>query len=124
MADILRPTKTAISRQTSSARSSRLLCPNLLVRPITPRTAQGHFVYQKAAKTKETTTQHWNFGEVVTAKPENPPPSHILNILYICIYPISAHHIKKHDQQRVNHRVKFAVTLTLVTVADPASPLP
>ena len=41
MADILRPTKTAISQQISSARSSRLLCSNLPAATHRPKDSSG-----------------------------------------------------------------------------------
>ena len=42
-ADIMRTTKTAISRQISSARSSRLLCPNLLIEAHRMKDSTGPF---------------------------------------------------------------------------------
>ena len=52
-ADTLRTTKTPISQQVSSARSVRLLHPNLLVATHRPKDSAGPFMYKKDAKVKE-----------------------------------------------------------------------
>ena len=52
-ADIVRTTKTAISRQISSAGSSRLLRPNLLIETQRPKASPDRFIYKKAAKIKK-----------------------------------------------------------------------
>ena len=50
MADILRPIKTAISPQISTARSYRVLCSNLLVETHRSKDSIGSFVYKTASK--------------------------------------------------------------------------
>ena len=83
MANILCTTKTAISRQIESARTSRLLHSHLLVATRRPRNSPGPFYLCEARQNQETTPRSQHLGNVPAADATSLSVAYIFDMYFL-----------------------------------------